>query len=144
MWYHLENQTIAIGFTDGQTQNEHDFLIHIIEADKATRPVLLRLQKQFQWVICAIGWLIILSGSYFRYILYTYIFEQYKIKEFKPIDVLILVATIIQHANIVSWVLYYTLVILSDTSLEYIGQWYCVPMKWFYLFDMFYSYIGSL
>ena len=144
MWHHLENQTITLGDTNGHTQNKYDLLIHILQAEDAMRPHVLGIQKEFQWTICGIVWVFILVGSYFRYILYSYLWQRHKMKESKPIDILILVATVIKHANIVSFVLGTTLMVLNDTSLEYIGQWYCVSIRLLYQFDACYSCVGSL
>ena len=143
MWPHLENKTITIGFTDEQFQSNDDFLVHILEADNVTIPVVLRLQKQVQWLICVIGWLMVLIGSYFRYILYTYLFEQYKIKEVTPINVLIVVASVIQHVNVAFFMLWCSFIFFNDILLEYWNT-YCVPTKLLFQFDMIYSYVAGL
>ena len=144
MWHDLTNQTIGLGFNREETDNSQDFFVHIFEADDVTKPVFLRLQKLIQWAFCVIAWLIILVGSYFKYILYKYLFEQYKLKELSPINILIISASAVQHVSIVLFVLGITLVVIGDASLEYIGQWFCVPTKLFIAFDIYYSYIAGL
>ena len=52
--------------------------------------------------------------------------------------------TIIQHVSSVGFVLGITLKASGDTSLEYIGQWFCVPANLFIHFDICYSYIAGL
>ena len=49
MWHHLENHTIALGFSDEQTQNNRGVLFHILKANLATRPLLLNKPKVVQW-----------------------------------------------------------------------------------------------
>ena len=145
MLHHLENETIALGFADGQTQNIYDLFIRILEADLATRPGLLKRQKEIQLVGCGICWLLILIGSYFRYFLYTYLFEEHKIKESTPIDVLILVGSIVQHVGVVVLVLWGTMIVSTGTSLEYIPEpWFCTFARLVIQFELGYSCIGSL
>ena len=144
MWHGLKNQTIGLGFIDEQTHNRHDFFIQILEADDVTKPVFLNLQKSVQWIICVIAWLIILVGTYFKCILYAYLFEQYKLKQLTPINILIIAASSIQHVGAVLFVLWATLVVIGDASPEYIGQWFCVPVKLFITFEIYYSYIAGL
>ena len=140
MSHGLQNETIGLGFAE----NSYDIFIHILEADDTTRPVFLRLQKQIQWIICGIAWLLIVIGSYFRCILYRYLYEQYKVKGLTPINTLILVTCIIQQVNIVNFVTAFTLIVANDTSLEYIGLWYCNISKWFFLFELYYACISGL
>ena len=148
MSHYLENESIAMGFADGQTQNNYDVFIHILEADLVTRPGL-RLQKELQTELqlvgCGICWLLLLIGSYFRYILYMYLIEKYKIKESKPIDVLILVVSITQHVRVVVLTLRVTMIVSTGTLLEYIpGPWFCTFSRLVFQFEHSYSCIGSL
>ncbi len=58
MWNYLENHTIAIGFINGHTQNNGDFLINILKADLATQPGILRQPKLLQSIVCVFSWLL--------------------------------------------------------------------------------------
>ena len=144
MWKDLENQTIGLGFNNDRIENNYDFYIHILQADDGTISSFLRLQKQTQWLVFGICWLIILVGLYFRHILFTFLFEQYKLKELTPINVLIIVASTIQYVAIIFSTLSGTIIVWNDSTLENIGPWLWVTTKLLVSFDIYYSYIAGL
>jgi hypothetical protein len=128
------------------TQNYNDPRIQIIEADNAIQMDMLKFPKQFQYGICGVLWLLILIGSKFRYVLYKYIFDQYRSKELTSINILTLVVALVDHVRIVLLVLYGTLMIISDSSLQYVtgGLWICSILMYIIEFGRYYSFIGGL
>ena len=145
MWHHLENYTISLGYIGAQTQNNPDFSIYVLKADLVTVPGRLKQPIVLQWTSVILGWLFTVIGSYFRYILYRYLFKKYKAKEFTPIDLLILVASTIQHVLIVCAVINATLITSIGSSLADIGgPWHCISSRWLFQFGMSYSIIGGL
>ena len=125
--------------------NSADGLIHILDSKSMVRPDILTISKPFQWFICVICWIVIVIGSYFRHILYKYLFDQYKQKESRPIDILTLVLTTSHHLTIVFHAILLTLIVLMNTNVnDILGNWFCVFSKAIVTFDLFYSVIGSL
>ena len=139
------DENVAIGYYGEQAKNYFNSTIQILEADSIITPVVLKLDKHIQWVVCGICWAFVLIGTYFRYFLYSFLFESYKSKESKPIDTLILVISLIQHINIVLFVIRLTLLFLNDVNLDQIGaQHFCMAHSLISQFDLCYSCIGSL
>jgi len=139
------DENVAIGYYGEQAKNYFNFTIQILEADSIITPVVLKLDKHIQWVVCGICWAFVLIGTYFRYFLYAFLFDSYKAKESKPIDTLILSRSLIQHINIVLFVIKLTLLFSYDVNLDKIGaQPFCTASALIYQFDLCYSCIGSL
>ena len=64
--------------------------------------------------------MLILIGSKFRYVLYKYMFDQYRSKELTSINIMTLVVVLVEQVRTVLIVLYGTLMVINDTSLQYI------------------------
>jgi hypothetical protein len=145
MSHDVVEEHIEIGYYGEKISNYLDFGIQIIEADSINTPDLLKLDKHTQWIVCGICWLFLFVGTYFRYFLYSLLFDSYKSKESKPIDTLILIISLIQHVSIVLFVVRLSLVVLNDVNLDQIGaQSFCIASSLIYLFDLCYSCIRSL
>ena len=128
-----------------ETENYFIPEILILEATNVMRPPILTVSKQLQWLIWGIRWFLILIGSYFRYIMYQYIFCQWKSKALKPIDIATLLVSMSQHLSVVLYAIAATMTIITDTRLDDIGgHWFCLIARVFIKFDLFYSVFGSL
>ena len=139
----LESLAVSLRFNHDESQ-EYSF-VQIITAQDAMTDSILGLPKEVQWLMLISCWTILLVGSCFRYILYTYLYRQYNNKEFTPINTLILANAISEHVTIVFLALAYTILIVADTSLEnVVGPWFCYPVTLFHRFGVFYSITGSL
>jgi len=138
-------ETLELGYYRKGTANDLYFVIEILDAHSINRTPLLSLDKNIQWTIVGFCWLFLLIGTYFRYLLYSFLYGSYKAKDNKPIDKLILVLTLIQHISIVLVVIRITLLFSYEAKLhETVGEWYCTMNDVIYTFDLYYSYIGSL
>ena len=145
MSHDVVDKNVAIGYYGEQAKNNLDFTIQILEADSIITPVILKSDKHIQWIICGISWVFLFIGTYFRYFLYSFLFDSYKSKESKPINTLILIASLIQHINIVLFVTRLTLIVLNDVNLDQLGaQSFGTANALIYQFDVVYSCIGSL
>ena len=145
MGYDVVEENVKIGYYGEQTNNYLNFAIQFLEAESIITPKVLNLDKHIQWTVCGICWVLLFVGTYFRYLLYSFLFDSYKSKESKPIDTLILVISVVQHINIVLFVTRLTLILLNDTNLDQIGaQAFCIASGLIYQFDVCYSCIGSL
>ena len=141
----IQNLSISLALDFNNVENKGDFFIHIISARDAMMDSILGMPKMLQWVMLGICWIIILIGSYFKYMVYKYLYLKHKTKDFKPINILILVNAIIDHLTVLSLALTYTLVITTDTSSkDFTGPWFCYPVTIMYRFGIFYAFGGEL
>ena len=141
----IDNLSISLAPDFNSVENRADFVIHIIRASDAMMDSILGIPKTSQWVLLGICWIIILIGSYFKYIVYKYLYLKHKLKDFKPINILILINAIIDHLTVLSLALTYTLVIITETSLKDLtGPWFCYPVTIMYRFGIFYAFGGEL
>ena len=117
----------------------------VLSANVVTIPEFMHLSKNLQWTLCSIGWASVVIVSYFRFIVYKYLFEQYKMKELTQINLLTLVVCMAQHLFVVVLQIHETIIVWNDRTLEDItGPWICTPLRLFYLSEVFYTIIGSL
>ena len=154
----MKNETVDLGIFNGNHQSNEFFSIHTIEARDSMRPFVIRSIPKSGWIVCGIAWLFIFIGSYFRYILYSHIFHKFKQKKLTPIDVLILLASVIQHVTNLAKIGFYTAIVYEgasafgigvfaqhwDWKMGDVGQWFCFFIQLSIQFEMNYSCIGSL
>ena len=133
----IKEETLILGNYTERIDNDFNFVIGILEAHKMNLPPLLKLDKHIQWIVCGLCWFFLLVGTYFRSLLYSFLYGSYKEKDSKPIDTLILVLSIIQHINIASFVIRLTLHFSYEAEfLETVGEWYCLSNGIIYHFDL--------
>ena len=142
----MENQTINLGNVHGENVYYNDYVIHVLSAVVVIIPGYVSFSKNVQWSFCVyFGWLHVLITSYLRCTVYKYLFDQYKMKELSPINILTLVVYIFQHLHVVVFQVHDTIIVLSNSPLrDVIGAWICTPLRLFFLFEMVYSVIGGL
>ena len=140
MIHDIVKDTVQLG-----TDNNYNLIIEILDAHSINIVPVLKLDKYIQWIILGFCWLFLLIGTYFRYLLYSFLYGSYRDKANKPMDTLILVLTLMQHISIASFVIGLTLIFsYEEKLLETVGEWYCTIIVIIYQFDFCYSYIGSL
>ena len=146
MLKHITNEFIALSLRLNQTQNEFDFVIHAVETENLLMPRILWRSNHWQLVLVVGGWISVLIGSYFRLIMYQYMFKQYKEKEFTPVGKLSLVVALVQHFQQGYVATTITLLVLHDDYLDHLsgGWWYCYFFINFNLFAISYSCFGRL
>ena len=146
MYHHIQNSTLHLGIEASPFQDSIDLFIHILESETAGRPKLLQKPKLIQWCTVGFFWFFALIGTYFRYFLYQYLFQQYKEKKFTPVNTLSIFLVLCQHLEAIAGALTTTLIVLDygywDT--EDTESWFC-SFRWrFASFALYYSFIGSL
>ena len=52
--------------------------INLLDVNDSMRPFYLRAVGKYIWFVCGVGWTLAIIGSYFRYILYSFIFNKHK------------------------------------------------------------------
>ena len=109
------NSDIIVRFANRQLTNlsEFDNTITISESEDITVPKLLSYSNELQYTLMTIWWSFLLIGSYFRYIFYKYLYQQYKNKSKKTIDRLLLVIAVLHHLFIIFATIEVTLKVLN-------------------------------
>ena len=102
--------------------------------------------EETQWIFIGCIWLLLLIGCYFRYVLYEYMFQQYKLNEFKPIDILTLLVAVLNHGDVSLRVIFETLMFINKVSFENIngGLWFCLVLIYYVTFTKIFSFAGGL
>jgi hypothetical protein len=148
MFQDAQNLTMRswkVGFFADSFENSID----ILEAKNNMEPEILLLQIPIQWLMVANVWFVLLFGSFFKFIVYEYLYEQYNKKKFTPVGMLTLVLALSQHVNSVMESIVTMLIIFSGDSFGQIdravgGNWFCTVLIYAYKFNLYYSCIGSL
>ena len=86
------NFTILLASQDEVCIEESQQYINILEAKDQLYPGIHNATRHLTptlfWTLISAAWFCVLVVSYFRYILYDYLLQQFKLKELKPIDTL--------------------------------------------------------
>ena len=142
------NSGIILRFVNKQLTNgsEFDYAIIISESEDITVPKLLSYSYELQYTLVTIWWSFLLIGSYFRYIFYRYLYEQYKNKSKKTIDRLLLVIALLHHLFIFFATIEVTLKVLNYQWLNNSSWGYaaCRFKNYYYKFFETNACIGSL
>ena len=140
-----QNEMIVLGTLEEDIREIVDYTFLLVDAESSMRPMILNFPKEYLWLICGICWLLFFLGSYFKYFLYQFLFDEYKKKSSKPIDVLTLLLAITQHATIAVYIIKASLAAIIGMGLENIGgNWFCTVSKRLVQFELMYSIFGSL
>ena len=147
--HRIANDSINLGKIDNSIDTQLDF--NILDANDSMRPFYLRAVGKRIWLVCWVGWLLAIIGSYFRYILYAFIFNKYKTRQLTPIDVLIFVSASIQHMTNLARMIFYTAMISEglksdhwDWQMDETGFLLCSFLRFSLVFELYYSCVGSL
>ena len=146
MRLNMENETMLINLESDELQNNFSSRIEIVKVEDFLYPAILKRTKLSQWVIVFLFWLPIIIGTYFRFIIYEYMFRQYKSKELTEVNKLMLVVRLTNHLFIVCIPFATTLMVINGESLDQftVGQWYCILQMVYIRYAYYYSFIGSL
>ena len=144
MLHNIENKSMWLGLE--LYDNEVYSWIQILDAKDATFPHLLAKPKPIQWFILSVFWLPLIIGTYFRSIVYGFLFEQYKKKELTSVNKLSFAVILTDHLNNAIMILGTTLMITNSGSLHLVvgGDWFCTLSILYGHFAFYYSFIGSL
>ena len=137
------NETLGLRFQGSQFDES---LIRILEAKNALTPIVLLKPKSTQSFVVAISWLIFFIGSYFRLILYKYLYEKRKKNDLTVIDKLTFALTIFQQLDNMVSSLATSLLVYNGDSLMHVygGTLFCYFQKRLFAWSLYYSVIGSL
>ena len=94
-------------------------------------------------VSCLLGSIVV--GSYFKYALYRYMYDNRKEIQNKPIDLLLLIKALIDHCICILLVLTYTIGLTLDiTFSDYLGEAWCNVLWYAATFGLAYRTYGRL
>ena len=143
-------ETLSLGlgtvYKEFANLNVFDNALNISESEHVALPKLLNQSHELQYTAITIYWTCLIVGSYFRFILYRYLFQQYKEKSVKTIDRLILVIALVPHLHILISAIDITLKVF-DISSQFesaLGHGACRIKTYYYKFVVIYGSIGSL
>ena len=135
-------EIISLGFNEEVEKG--DAYLQWISEPEPNQPMILSLSTLLQIVTVSVMILFVLIGSYFKIIMYAYMYLRYKLKEQGPIDMLILTSSTIQHTGNVLYVFHYIMMTLNNTTLQNIlGPWYCFLFIHLMTFEIVYLVVGS-
>ena len=145
MLNYLKNKPIAIaGIFDGDVEYNSSH-IHIYSGKDVLSPGVLNLPLELQLLSCSMEWLAIVVGSYFKGIIYKFLHEKKKRKEFTEVDSLLLANSLIQHIGIIVYEARKTIIIVYGSSTDYVlSHHYCSVLFVMIEFEFVYSVVGSL
>ena len=124
--------------------NESETWIYIIKAKNELRP-LSEYVNNYLYII-GIVWVCTIIISYFRYILYSFLYEQYKLKKLNPIDILTLLHALSDHVRTLCLAVYLSFIFINAKSLQVDtgGTLYCITLIYTAAFLRAYYFIGGL
>ena len=137
------DQVIAIGFFDTHARNESELAIQVLDYKFITKNKSSSLPLYGKLLMNIISWSLFFIGSYFKFIIYKFLWEKRKQKSSKTIDVLICVTAIMQHL--------YAFLLTTERTLRHTDSSFeiykhsgaCGPVHYFNQFAFYYSYIGG-
>ena len=138
---------LGIGTNQLSFTNDFNYGIIIDEGEHITFAKLLNFSHELQYTIASIWWVSLVIGSFFRYILYSYYYQQYKEKSVKTIDRLLVVIALVEHLTIGQITIDVTLKVINIRLLnESSGFSYaaCRFRRYYGRFAESYAFIGSL
>ena len=143
-----QNKSFNLGLVPKQLRivNHFDYGITIDESEHILIPKILYFSHELQCTIVSIWWVCLVIGSYFRCVLYSFLYQKYKEKSLKTIDRLCLVIALIQHFFI-GWATFdTTLRVINNKWLSEsaLGYGACRFANFYYKFSESYACIGSL
>ena len=115
-----QNKSFNLGLVPKQlrTVNYFDYGIIVDQSEHILIPKLLYFSHELQYTIVSIWWVSLVIGTYFRCVLYSFLYQKYKEKSLKTIDRLCLVIALIQHFFI-GWATFDTTLYLVEGLIKY-------------------------
>ena len=142
----VSNVTVALAEETHVMFDETAQQLLVLEAKNHMEPIAFNFRNPIVVSLFCITWTCVAIVFYFRYILYDYLLEQFKLKELTPIDALIFLVAFIDHLSTTLIILYGTIMLITGKSLQYVfgGQWACIALIYIIKFGQGYAFIGGL
>ena len=141
MTYYAKNLTIAVSSVSDISKD----LLQIVSAYSVMTQDFLTYSNVVQSMLVAFGWINLLLGSSIRFIIYKYIYDQYKMKDLTSINVFTLFLCIVQHFNIIMYEIDVTMMFVHGNNYQQITEKsYCVFRRLMPTFEVFCTTTGGL
>ena len=125
------NVTVALAEETGVMLNDTVEQLLVLAAKNHMQPIAFNFRNPIVFSLFCITWTCVAIVFYFRYILYDYLLERFKLKEITPIDALIFLVAFIDHLSTTLIIIYRTIMLMTGKSLQpIVGQkWKTVQCK---------------
>ena len=140
------NVTVALAEETGVILDDAAEQLLVLEAKNHMQPIAFNFRNPIVFSLFCITWTCVAIVFYFRYILYDYLLERFKLKELTPIDALIFLVAFIDHLSTTLIILYGTIMLITGKSLQLVfgGQWACSALIYIIKFGQSYAFVGGL
>ena len=138
--------TVALAEETGVMLNDTVEQLLVLEAKNHMQPIAFNFRNPIVFSLFCITWTCVAIVFYFRYILYDYLLERFKLKEITPIDALIFLVAFIDHLSTTLIILYGTIMLITGKSLQLVfdGKWACSALIYIIKFGQSYAFVGGL
>ena len=139
----VKNQTISLEFM--KSRDEIPSLLEIIEGYSVLAMTFLFWSRTMQITSNVISWVNAAVFTYFRSIVYYFIFKQYRLKAITEVNIMTIIVCLVQHLEIIGG-LFQEIVMttLGEDWPDSIQPLYCFIMINLTKAEWLYSVIGSL
>ena len=141
MNYPYDNFTVVIGL---DYEKNYSFL-QVLGAHSVLTKYFLTHTYFTKSSLFVFGWLNFFLGTYFKIVIYRYIFNQYKTKELTCINVITLILCIVQNLNTLLYQIDVTMLFLTESYYnQIVGMAYCIIYRLLPTFESFFTPTASL
>ena len=95
------NHMISLWHGNGSSAEEGEFILDLIHSNSIITPKFVSMSEDRQFLIHGLSWLYAAIFTYFRCIVYKYIFKQFKMKQVTQVNILTMVVCFCQHLEVI-------------------------------------------
>ena len=95
------NHVIPLWHGNGSSTGESEYILDIIYSNNIITPKFQSMSEDRQFLIHGLSWLNAAIFTYFRCIVYKYIFKQFKMKQVTQVNILTMVVCFFQHLEVI-------------------------------------------
>ena len=136
---YIINHTISLGYITEVDTGYDKFQLNIIKSESIVTPQFLSLPKEVQIISSFLYLTNAAIFTYFRFIVYKYLFKQFKMKEVTVVNILTMITCLVQHLEIF-WGVMNKLIMLwvGNGYSDLVMPWLCPinskigPIMWGY------------
>ena len=139
------NHVIPLWHGNGSSTGESEYILDIIYSNNIITPKFQSMSEDRQFLIHGLSWLNAAIFTYFRCIVYKYIFKQFKMKQVTQVNILTMVVCFFQHLEVIWGLMTQVLFLwLGKDYTNLMTSWFCIinsiAVNWFWG----YSVLGGL
>ena len=139
----VKNQTISLEFM--KSRDDNPSLLEIIEGYSVLAMTFLFWSRAMQITSNVISWVNAAVFTYFRCIVYYFIFKQYRLKAITEVNIMTIIVCLVQHLEIIGMLIHEMIIMtIGDDWPNLIPPLYCIFQINMYKIQWIYSVMGSL